>query len=113
MGELPSAAEAARAIAASRDRLVGFALARTEQEWAAPVLAAAGDERPLGVVVDHVGHAYEYLVGFIGAIVELVGSLSAEDLALDGGRVARLAAIAARHADDHRVDLEKAPESAG
>jgi len=42
------------------------------------------------------------------AISVLVAGLSAADLAADDGRVRRLAQIAARHADDHRADIETA-----
>jgi hypothetical protein len=41
-----------------------------------------GDPRPVAVITDHVAHAYEYL--------------------------ARLAVIAARHADGHREEIEAA-----
>jgi hypothetical protein len=40
------------------------------------------------------------------AISLLVAGLSAAELAADDGRVRRLAQIAARHADDHRADIE-------
>ena len=42
------------------------------------------------------------------AISALVAGLSAADLAAGDGRVLRLAQIAARHADDHRADIEAA-----
>jgi DinB superfamily len=42
------------------------------------------------------------------AMCELVAGLSAADLAAGGGRAERLAQIAARHADDHRADIEAA-----
>jgi len=47
------------------------------------------------------------------AISELVAGLSAGDLAAEGGRVRRMAQIAARHADDHRADLEAALARSG
>ena len=47
------------------------------------------------------------------AISELVAGLSADDLAADDGRPRRLAQIAARHADDHRADLEAALARSG
>lgn len=143
--------EAAGAIAAARDRLVAFARERTPEEWVAEPLAATGDARSVGVLVDHVGHAYEYLASFIAgivggdppqvdaglidrlnaehaagaagvdvdratarliaggdALVALVRSLTADQMELLDGRVRRLAAIAVRHADDHRTDLEEA-----
>jgi hypothetical protein len=42
------------------------------------------------------------------AISELVAGLSAADLAAGDGRARRLAQVAARHADDHRADIETA-----
>ena len=151
MSDSPSPAEAADAIAAARDRLVAFARERSAAEWTACPLADSGDPRSVGVLVDHVGHAYEYLTSFIRAIVggeppaidgrvidelnaehaearaavdveaatarllvsgdeivELVRSLTAGDMELVDGRVRRLAAIAVRHADNHRTDLEQA-----
>jgi len=59
----------ARAITEARDRLVLFAIQCPADAWEVAVLEGTGDPRPLGVVVDHVGHAYEYLARFIGAIV--------------------------------------------
>ena len=47
------------------------------------------------------------------AISLLVAGLSAADLAADDGRVRRLAQIAARHADDHRADIETALAAQG
>jgi len=47
------------------------------------------------------------------AISVLVAGLSAADLAADDGRVRRLAQIAARHADDHRADIETALAARG
>lgn len=42
------------------------------------------------------------------AISRLVAGLSAADLAAGDGRIRRLAQIAARHADDHRTDIQAA-----
>ena len=149
-------AEMARAITDARDRLVVFATQCPAEAWECAVLEGAGDPRPLGVVVDHVGHAYEYLARFIGAIVAgetpaidggvidainaehaavsvaitreaaverltrsgdalaaLVGGLSEEQLDLMDGRVRRLAAIGARHADNHRAELDDALAARG
>ncbi len=47
------------------------------------------------------------------AISGLVAGLSAADLAAEDGRVRRLAQIAARHADDHRADIEAALAARG
>jgi len=45
---------------------------------------------------------------YAAAISGLVAGLSAADLATGDGRVQRLAQIAARHADDHRAEIEAA-----
>jgi hypothetical protein len=47
------------------------------------------------------------------AISELVAGLSAADLAAGDGRARRLAQVAARHADDHRADIETALVACG
>jgi DinB family protein len=47
------------------------------------------------------------------AISGLVAGLSAVDLAAGDGRVQRLAQIAARHADDHRAEIEAALAARG
>ena len=147
--DLPDPAAYAADIDAARDRMIGFVSGCSDQDWHAAPLD--GDPRPVGVVVDHVAHAYEYLAGWIrqfvagepvevnsdvvdalnaqhareatavsqaeatrhlrrsgAAISALVASLSPADLAAGDGRVRRLAQIAARHADDHRADIETA-----
>jgi len=50
----------------------------------------------------------EHLVHSGDAIVTLVASLGDDQLAGDDGRVARLARIAAVHAEGHRDELENA-----
>jgi hypothetical protein len=52
--------------------------------------------------------AAEHLRRSGAAISALVAGLSAADLAVDDGRARRFAQIAARHADDHRSDIEAA-----
>jgi hypothetical protein len=62
-----SPAEYAADIDAARDRLIGFMAGCTDQEWQSAPLD--GDPRPVGVVVDHVAHSYEYLAGWIRQVV--------------------------------------------
>jgi hypothetical protein len=50
--------------------------------------------------------AVEHLVRSGDAFVALIESLGAEQLAAGQGRITRFAEIAARHADDHRAELE-------
>jgi DinB superfamily len=80
MTDAPSPAEHAELIAAARDRLVAFAAACTDGIWLARPLAGHGDHRPVGVIVDHVAHAYEYTGGWIREI--LAGGRPAVDVAL-------------------------------
>lgn len=62
-GEVLSPAQHAAAIDEARQRLCGFALGCTDEQWrSAPV---EGDPRSVGVITDHVAHAYEYLAGWI------------------------------------------------
>ena len=64
------------------------------------------------VAVSKAGAA-EHLRRSGAAISLLVAGLSAAELAADDGRVRRLAQIAARHADDHRADIETALAAQG
>jgi DinB superfamily len=57
--------------------------------------------------------ATEHLRRSGAAISGLVAGLSAADLAAGGGRVRRLAQISARHADDHRAEIETALAAQG
>jgi hypothetical protein len=136
-------------IDAARDRMIAFVTGCSEEEWRSAPLD--GDPRPVGVVVDHVADAYDYLAEFIrqvvagqqvevnsdvvdalnarhagaaaavskadatghlrrsgAAISGLVAGLTAVDLDAGEGRVRRMAWIAAKHADDHRADIESA-----
>jgi len=80
-----SPAEFAADIDAGRERLIGFVRGCTDEQWHSAPLD--GDPRPVGVVVDHVAHAYEYLAGWIRQTVagqpadvngEVVDALNAE-----------------------------------
>lgn len=144
-----SPAALARSIDEARQRFVTFVRRCTDGEWRSCPLD--GDARPVGVIADHVAHAYEYLAGWIAdlaagqqvevsseivdelnaehagdaegvtpahvtghlrsagdELISLVAGLQPAQLELGDGRVRRLATIAARHADDHRADLEHA-----
>ncbi len=86
MGEdTRSPADLAADIGAARDRLTGFVASCTDADWRSAPLD--GDPRPVGVVVDHVAHAYEYLAGWMRQLVagqpvdvnnEVVDALNAE-----------------------------------
>ena len=74
-----SPAQYAAEIDAARDRLIAFAAACSPEQWQATPLA--GDPRPVGVIVDHVAHAYEYMGGWMRRI------LAGEDVGVDGAMV--------------------------
>jgi len=146
------AAGLVREVLAARQRLIDFVDRCPEELWTARPLAE-DDPRTLGVIVDHVADAYEYLGSFVtgltrdepvevspqivddlnarhaaaapaptrqgvvehllqsgDAFVALIEPLTEHQLASgeNGVTVARFADIAARHADNHRVELEAA-----
>jgi hypothetical protein len=80
-----SPAQYAAGIDQARDRLIVFVESCTAEQWSAAPLQ--GDPRPVGVVADHVAHAYEYLAGWMrearagGAVTvnsDIVDALNAE-----------------------------------
>jgi DinB superfamily len=62
-----SPAQYAADIDAARERLVAFVGDCTDEQWKAAPLD--GDPRPVGVVVDHVAHSYEYLAGWMRQVL--------------------------------------------
>ena len=94
-----NAAEYAAAIASARQRLIGFADGCSDQDWGSSPLD--GDPRPVGVIVDHVAHAYEYIAGWLRQILdgqavkvtsEIVDGLNA-DHAGEAAKLSRAEAI--------------------
>jgi len=101
MGDAASTpARYAAEIDAARDRLIAFAAGCSPEQWRAAPLE--GDPRPVGVIVDHVAHAYEYMGGWVRQI------LAGEDVAVDGATVDALnaehAAAAAAVTPDEVID---------
>jgi hypothetical protein len=137
------------AIRQARDRLVEFVERCDDDQWRSSPME--DDDRPTCVVVDHVAHAYDYIGGWLGALIDgnevevtpeivdglnaehakssgvptpaevigrllssgnaliaLVGRMGPDEMRIGDGRVARLAGVAARHADGHRNELEVA-----
>src|SRR5215471_847693 len=86
-------------IDAARDRLIAFAAGCSPEQWRAAPLA--GDPRPVGVIVDHVAHAYDYMGGWVRRI------LAGEDVAVDATTVDALnaghAVAAATTAPDEAI----------
>lgn len=101
MSEDLSPAQHASAIEESRQRLSDFVLRCTDEQWrSAPV---DGDPRPVGVITDHVAHAYEYLAGWIA---DLLAGGSAEvttDLvdALNAGHAEGAGSLTPAQVADH------------
>ena len=62
-----SPAQYAAGIDQARDRLIAFVESCTAEQWRAAPLE--GDPRPVGVVSDHVAHAYEYLATWMREIL--------------------------------------------
>jgi hypothetical protein len=67
MTDEQSPAQYASDIDAARQRLITFVRQCTDDDWSASPLD--GDPRPVGVVLDHVAHAYEYLAGWMKEIL--------------------------------------------
>src|ERR1022692_2779164 len=86
-----TAAEYAAAIAEARQRLIGFIEGCPADDWLASPLD--GDPRPVGIVVDHVAHSYEYIENWLRQILagqavevssDIVDSLNAAHAAQAG-----------------------------
>jgi hypothetical protein len=58
------ALELARNVLAARERLIAFVGTCSDEQWGASPLAD-DDPRTVGVIVDHVADAYEYLGSFV------------------------------------------------
>jgi hypothetical protein len=102
MTDAASPADHAAAIAASRDRLAAFAASCPEDAWRSRPLTGQGDDRTVGVIVDHVADSYDYIGAWLSAIVagqdppvsaELVDSFNAAH-ARDAAAVTQPDAIA-------------------
>jgi DinB superfamily len=102
MNDAMSPAEHAAAIAAARDRLMAFAASCSDDDWLARPLAGQGDDRTVGVIVDHVADSCGYIGAWLSAIVagqdppvspELVDDFNAAH-AVDAATVTQADAIA-------------------
>jgi hypothetical protein len=96
-----SPADYAAEIDQARERLVAFADGCSDEQWRAAPLD--GDPRPVGVVVDHVAHAYEYLAGWMREILDgQTATVSSEVVdALNAEHAARAAAVTRAEAAEH------------
>ena len=96
-----SPAQYAADIDEARDRFIAFVESCTAEQWKAAPLE--GDPRPVGVVADHVAHAYEYLAGWMRQILrgETVTVNSDVVDALNAEHAARAAAVTTTEAAGH------------
>jgi hypothetical protein len=69
MTDAASPADHVAAIAAARDRLLAFAASCSADDWMARPLTGQGDDRTVGVIVDHVADSYDYIGAWLSAIV--------------------------------------------
>ena len=96
-----SPAQYASDIDAARERLVAFVSGCTDEQWKAAPLD--GDPRPVGVVVDHVAHSYEYLAGWMRQVLAGEAVTVNTDVvdALNAEHAARAAAVTRAEAVEH------------
>lgn len=64
-----SAREHATEIGEARDRLIELAERCDDAQWGA-CLRGSEDQRPTGVIIDHVADAYTYMAGWMRAILD-------------------------------------------
>jgi hypothetical protein len=96
-----SPAQYASEIDGARERLVAFAGGCSAEQWSAAPLD--GDPRPVGVVVDHVAHAYEYLAGWMRQILDGQAVTVSSDVvdALNAEHAVRAAAVTRAETVEH------------
>jgi hypothetical protein len=96
-----SPAQYASEIDEARERLVAFAGGCSAEQWSAAPLD--GDPRPVGVVVDHVAHAYEYLGGWMRQILDGQTVTVSGDVvdALNAEHAVRAAAVSGADTVEH------------
>ena len=99
--ERPSPAQYAVGIGDARDRLIAFVESCTAEQWdAAPMV---GDPRSVGVVADHVAHAYEYLADWIRQVLRSETVTVSSDVvdALNAEHAAAATAVTPAEAVEH------------
>ena len=96
-----SPARYASEIDEARERLIAFSGGCTAEQWSAAPLD--GDPRPVGVVVDHVAHAYEYLAEWMRQILDGQTVTLNSDVvdALNAKHAVRAAAVTRAEAVEH------------
>lgn len=101
MTDVRTAAEYAAAIAGARQRLIGFIERCPDDDWKASPLD--GDPRPVGVVVDHVAHAYEYIAGWLRQILDGQAAVVTAEIVdgLNAGHAGEAARLSRAEVTDH------------
>ncbi len=101
MTDVRTAAEYAAAIAGARQRLIGFIERCPDDDWKASPLD--GDPRPVGVVVDHVAHAYEYIAGWLRQILDGQAAVVTAEIVdgLNAGHAGEAAKLSRAEVIDH------------
>lgn len=101
MTDARTAAEYAAAIAGARQRLIGFIERCPDDDWKASPLD--GDPRPVGVVVDHVAHAYEYIAGWLRQILDGQAAVVTAEIVdgLNAGHAGEAARLSRAEVTDH------------
>lgn len=56
-------------VSAARERLIEFVGRCSDEQWCSSPLAE-GDPRPVGVIIDHVADAYDYLGSFVTKLLK-------------------------------------------
>ena len=101
MTDVRTAAEYAAAIAGAWQRLIGFIERCPDDDWKASPLD--GDPRPVGVVVDHVAHAYEYIAGWLRQILDGQAAVVTAEIVdgLNAGHAGEAAKLSRAEVTDH------------
>ena len=101
MTDVRTAAEYAAAIAGSRQRLIEFVERCPDDDWKASPLD--GDPRPVGVVVDHVAHAHEYIAGWLRQILDGQAAVVTAEIVdgLNAGHAGEAAKLSRAEVIDH------------
>src|ERR1022692_251795 len=119
MSDELSPAEHAGEIEAARDRFLALVRQCSGQDWRETpvdvnpdIVDALNAEHAAGIESVTPDHVTEHLRSSGDVLISLIAGLAPAQLDSDGGRVRRFAQIAARHADNHRSEIESALQTA-
>jgi hypothetical protein len=91
---------------------VGDLVAETPVDVNPDIVDALNAEHAAGIESVTPDHVTEHLRSSGDVLISLIAGLAPAQLDADGGRVRRFAQIAARHADNHRSEIESALQTA-